>query len=609
MQETKPYDKISIKLETLPTKPGVYQFLDKNNSIIYVGKAKNLKSRVKSYFTHKNSHSDKTRVMVKHICDIKLVVVNNETEALLLEANMIKNLKPRYNILMRDDKKYPYLKITKEPFPRIEKVRTVQKDNGIYFGPFPKGSIIVEIMQIVRHLFKYRSCHLPLNVEDIKKGKYKACLDVQINLCDAPCIGNQSQKDYNDIFEKIQQILNGNFQQIINSMTEEMFQAVKELRFEDAHVLKEKIKVLENYKNKTAVVSNKIHNVEVYSYIEDEEKIYFNAMKVVNGCIISSYSAEVIGKAGESCEDIFRLAIIQTRNKFHFNSDKIVVPQKLDLPKEYVRQIIPKSSPVYSGEYVKLLELSYHNAMFEKSDRIKRATLVDPDRWNMKVVEQMQKDLHLPLLPKHIECFDNSNIQGNFPVASCVVFRNCKPSTAEYRHFNIKSVDGPDDFASMKEIIYRRYSRLQREEKPLPDLIVVDGGKGQLHAAVESLTNLGLMNKISIIGIAKRLEEIFYPDDPYPLCLDKRSTTLKVIQHIRDEAHRFGISFHRNKRSKATIRTQLTDIKGIGNNTAQKLLLKFASVQRIKTATLAELEECVGKSKAAIIFRHFNQQT
>ncbi|MDR1005541.1 MAG: excinuclease ABC subunit UvrC [Bacteroidales bacterium] len=595
--------KLAITLKTLPNTPGIYQFIDKDGVVIYVGKAKNLKSRVGSYFHKDYTLSDKTRMLIRRICDVKLIHVNDETEALLLENNLIKQLKPRYNIMLKDDKAYPWLKITNEPFPRIVKTRIVSKDGGKYFGPYPKGNVLSEIQNLIRTLFKYRSCTLPLTEETINQGKYKACLDFQIHLCEAPCNGNQNREDYNEVFNQIKQVLSGNFQQLITSLTENMMRLANQMKFEEAHEVKKQVAALENYRNKTAVVSSRIRNVEVYSYIEGDGRIYFNALKVVNGCIISSYSTEVAGKIDETSDDIFLTAIVQTRHKFNYNADEIIVPKRLDLPQDYVKQTTPHRD---TTEKYKLLQLSLHNARYEKNDRIKRATLIDPERWSMKTVEQMQKDLHLAVLPKHIECFDNSNIQGNYPVASCVVFRNCKPSNKEYKHFNIKTVVGSDDFASMKEIIYRRYSRLKREDKPLPQLIVIDGGKGQLSAAVESLTALGLADKITVIGIAKRLEEIFFPNDPHPLCLDKRSASLKVIQHIRDEAHRFGITFHRNKRSKATIRTQLTDIKGIGNAISRKLLLKFSSVKCIQDATFAQLEECIGKSKAEIVFRHFN---
>ncbi|MDR1846543.1 MAG: excinuclease ABC subunit UvrC [Bacteroidales bacterium] len=595
-------DRLSLALKTLPKAPGIYQFLNKKNEIIYIGKAKDLYSRVHSYFTHDETLSDKTKVMIRHIYDVKLILVNNETEALLLESNLIKRLKPRYNIMLRDDKRYPWLKITNEDFPRLEKVRIVSKDGGKYFGPYPKGNIMAEIQNLIRTVFKYRTCALPLTSQNVKEGKYKTCLDFQLHLCDAPCIGNQSSEDYKETFVHMEQVLKGNFSPLLKSMKDKMISFAKEERFEEAHQMKEKIILLENYKNHTAVASNKVRDVEIYTYETGEERIYFNALKVVNGCIISSYGTEVAAKTNETALDLFTIAIIQTRNRFRFHSDNIIVPQRLDLPQDYVNQIVPQRN---QKEYYKLLQLSHHNALFEKSDRVKKATLIDPERFSNKVLEQMQTDLHLPKMPKHIECFDNSNIQGKFPVASCVVFRNAKPSKAEYKRFNIKTVVGADDFASMKEIIYRRYSRLQREDKPMPDLIVIDGGKGQLSAAMESIDALGLRDTTNVIGIAKRLEEIFYPNDPYPLCLDKRSVTLKVIQHIRDEAHRFGITFHRNKRSKGTIRTQLTDIDGIGEQLAQKLLLKFVSVERIRNATLSELEDCIPKSKAAAVFNHF----
>ena len=590
-------------LRTLPSLPGVYRYLDKEGNVIYVGKAKNLKNRVLSYFRSDANLSLKTRMLVRKIADIKLIVVNNETEALLLECNLIKKYKPKYNVMLKDDKSYPWICISNEDYPRVFTTRHRKKDGSVYYGPYPSGRMLKDLMALIRQMFRYRLCTQSMTEESVAKGRHKACLNYQMKLCDAPCVGYVSREDYMQTICEIRRMLRGDFTQLKREMKGRMMRYADNLEFEKAQQVKEKIAMLDEYTARTAVISNSDTNVEVYACVGFDRSIMVNAMKVVGGCIIASFSQMVECRLEETEDELLASFITQTRENLSWQAEEILLEHKIDLPDDYVRQTVPVTS-----EKKQLLELCHRNALFAKSDRIKKETLLDPERWSNRLVEQMQKDLHLPKPPYHMECFDNSNIQGNYPVASCVVFRNCKPSNREYKHFNIKTVVGANDFASMKEIVYRRYSRLKSEGKPLPDLIIVDGGKGQLSAAVESLEALGLFGLIPIIGIAKRLEEIFFPFDPYPLCIDKRSNSLKVIQHIRDEAHRFGITFHRSKRSKATFRTSLTDIEGIGDKTAQDLLIRFSSVKQISEASLEELAKCVGPSKARKVYDHYHKE-
>lgn len=590
-------------LRTLPSLPGVYRYLDKEGTVIYVGKAKNLKNRVLSYFRSDANLSLKTRMLVRKIADIKLIVVNNETEALLLECNLIKKYKPKYNVMLKDDKSYPWICVSNEDYPRVFTTRHRKKDGSVYYGPYPSGRMLKDLMALIRQMFPYRLCTQSMTEESVAKGRHKACLNYQMKLCDAPCEGYVSREDYMRMIGEIRRMLRGDFTQLKREMKSRMMQYADSLEFEKAQQVKERIAMLDEYTARTAVISNSNTNVEVYACVGFDKSIMVNAMKVVGGCIIASFSQMVECRLEETEDELLASFITQTRENLSWQAEEILLEHKIDLPDDYVRQTVPVTS-----EKKQLLELCHRNALFAKSDRIKKETLLDPERWSNRLVEQMQKDLHLPKPPYHMECFDNSNIQGNYPVASCVVFRNCKPSNREYKHFNIKTVVGANDFASMKEIVYRRYSRLKSEGKPLPDLIIVDGGKGQLSAAVESLEALGLFGLIPIIGIAKRLEEIFFPFDPYPLCIDKRSNSLKVIQHIRDEAHRFGITFHRSKRSKATFRTSLTDIEGIGDKTAQDLLIRFSSVKQISEASLEELAKCVGPSKARKVYDHYHKE-
>ncbi|MEE0266865.1 MAG: excinuclease ABC subunit UvrC [Bacteroidales bacterium] len=593
---------IETILKSLPTSAGVYRFLDQDGKIIYVGKAKNLKNRVQSYFKNDLSHSPKTRLLVKKIHDIKLVVVSSETEALLLENNFIKQYKPRYNILLKDDKTYPWICVSNEEYPQILTTRKKLKDGSIYFGPYPNGRLLKELQELIGKLYPYRRCKIPMTEQNVLKNKYRACLNKQIKICSAPCEGCVSKEEYREIINDIKKILRGDFHQLKTSLREQMMNYAKTLEFEKAQIFKEKIQLLDAYTSKTSIVTNSSLNAEIFAYEELSDGIMVNAMKVVNGSLISSLSKEVKAPIEEEIIDIFTTAIIQLRSQLGWESEQIIVPQILPLPEDYAKQTLADTN-----DRKKLLDLCKKNALFAKSDKIKRDTILDPERWSKNLISQIQKDLDLPKPPYYMECFDNSNIQGCNAVAACVVFRGGKPSTKEYRHFNIKTVEGPDDYASMKEIINRRYSRLIKEEKPLPDLIIIDGGKGQLAVAVEALSELGLYPQIPIISIAERLEEIYYPGNPYPLCLDKRSNSLKTIQHIRDEAHRFGITHHRNKRSKETFHTMLTQIPGIGEKTAIDLLLRFKSVKQLKETPLEEVEKCIGKAKAQKLFSHLQK--
>lgn len=589
-------------LNTLVSTPGVYQYFDKTGHIIYVGKAKNLKNRVLSYFRNDVKHNLKTQVLVRKIADIKFIHVSSETEALLMENNLIKKYKPKYNIMLKDDKTYPWIRITNEEYPRILTTRNVVKDGSSYYGPYASGKILKELMDLLRNVFTYRSCSLNLTEQGVNQGKFKPCLNAQIGLCDKPCTGEQSRVEYHKMISGIRQVIKGNFSSYLKEMKAQMMTFAEQLNFEKAQIMKERITLLENYSAKSTIVSSISHDLEVYSYIDDEDKVFINMTKVVEGKVNMSFSVEVERKLDIPAIEVFTSAIMQNRLRLQWEAKEIIVPEFLDLPKDYVLQTIPNG-----GERKKLLDFASHNALLYRNQKIKNAKIVDPERWSNKVVLEMQRDLQLAKPPHHIECFDNSNIQGTNPVASCVVFREGKPSNKEYRHFNVKTVVGPDDFASMREIVFRRYSRLSAEGKELPDLIVIDGGKGQLSSAVEALKKAKVYDKVVVIGLAKRLEEIYKPEDNVPICLDRRSHTLQIIQHIRDEAHRFGITFHRNKRSKATFRTQLTDIEGIGDKTARDLLLKYSSVEKIKNATLQSLTECVGKSKAEKVYAFYHQ--
>ncbi|MDT0620269.1 excinuclease ABC subunit UvrC [Croceitalea vernalis] len=590
---------IEVQLSSLPNNPGVYQFYDTDGKILYVGKAKNLKKRVSSYFT-KNHDYGKTRVLVKKINSIKHIVVANESDALLLENSLIKKNQPRYNVLLRDDKTYPWICIKNERFPRIFPTRKLIKDGSEYFGPYTSMKTVKTLLDLVKSVYPLRTCNYDLSLEKIKSGKYKRCLEFHLGNCKGPCENLQSEKEYHRQIEDIRLIIKGNFKSSLSYFKHQMKIYAREMEFEKAQIIKEKIEVLENYKVKSTIVNPKISDVDVFSIFTDETHGYINFLQVSNGSIIRSHTLEIKKKLDESDEELLRLAVIEIRNRFNSNSKELYLPFVVKID-ENLKITVPKL-----GDKRKLLDLSTRNAKFFRQERFKQIKITDPDRHTKRIMAQMKADLRLSKEPTHIECFDNSNIQGSNPVAACVVFKNGKPAKKEYRHFNIKTVIGPDDFASMEEVVFRRYKRLLNEAEPLPQLIVIDGGKGQLSSAVKSLDILGLRGKVAIIGIAKRLEEIYFPEDPIPLYLDKKSESLRIIQQLRNEAHRFGITFHRNKRSSKAINSELEQIEGIGGKTIELLLKEFKSVKRVKEASIDTLARSIGMAKAKKVFEAFH---
>ncbi len=584
--------------KTLPNNPGVYQFVDKQGVIIYVGKAKNLKKRVSSYFS--KTQSGKTKMLVEKIADIRHIVVETETDALLLENVLIKKYQPKYNVMLKDDKTYPWICIKKEAFPRVFLTRNIVKDGSEYYGPYPSVKTARTLLELIHQLYPLRSCKFNLSAQNIKAGKFEVCLDYHIGLCKAPCVGLQTEQDYEQNIKQIRKIIKGNFKDALVYFKKEMQKHAALLEFEKAQDIKEKIDSLQNYQARSTVVNPTINNVEVYNIVSDASTAYVNFLQVGHGAIIRSHTLEIKKKLDETDKDLLELAIVEIRTRFDLQTKEMYVPFVIDILPS-VKKSIPQK-----GDKKRLLELSHRNAVYFRLEKLKQLQLTDPEKHVNRLMKQMQQDLRLPTEPRHIECFDNSNIQGTNPVAACVVFKNGKPVKKEYRHFNIKTVTGPNDFASMEEIVERRYKRLLEEGKALPQLIIVDGGKGQLSSAVKSLKKLGLYGQISIIGIAKRLEEIYFPGDSVPLYLDKKSETLRVIQKARDEAHRFGITFHRKKRIKSGLQTELELIKGIGNKTIALLLRHFKSVKRIKNASYEELKKVVGKHKAGIIRNWFH---
>jgi len=592
---------LDIQIKTLPSKPGVYQYFDKDDKILYIGKAKNLKKRVSSYFT-KTHDNGKTRVLVKKICSIKHIVVDTETDALLLENNLIKKYQPRYNVMLKDDKTYPWICIKKERFSRIFLTRNVIKDGSEYYGPYTSVRTAKALLDLIKELYQLRTCNFFLSKKNIDNGKYKLCLEYHLGNCQAPCEGKQTEEDYNKAIDEIRLIIKGNFKESLKTLTNLMNQFADEMEFEQAHKIKEKIAQLSNYQAKSTVVNPSINNVDVFSIISDEGYGYVNFFKIMNGSIIQSHTAEIKKKLDESDKELLESAIIEIRQRFNSYSKEIYVPFNVEVGRD-IKVTIPKL-----GDKKRIVELSLRNAKYYRQEQFKQIKIIDPDRHVNRIMAQMKKDLRMSEEPRYIECFDNSNIQGTHPVAACVVFKNGKPSKKEYRHFNIKTVEGPDDFASMEEVVYRRYKRLIDEEQDLPQLIVIDGGKGQLSSALKSLDILGLRNKIAIIGIAKRLEEIYYPNDSIPLYLDKKSESLKIIQQLRNEAHRFGINHHRNRRSKSAIQTELEQIPGIGQQTIVTLLQHFRSTKRVKNATLDELTEIIGLSRASKLFNYYQNK-
>lgn len=590
-------------LATMPDAPGIYQFFNKTSQIIYVGKAKNLKKRVYSYFAKEVHDSGKTTILVKQIEDIRYLVVETEQDALLLENNLIKKHQPRYNVLLKDDKTFPWICIKKERFPRVFTTRKFIKDGSQYFGPYTNVKMVYTLLELVGALFKLRNCNLLLSEENIAAGKFRVCLEYHVGNCLGPCESHQSESDYLASIKQIREILKGNINTVLGYLEELMQQYASGYEYEQAQLIKEKIQMLEQYRSKSVVVSSSIHNVDVFSIINKEKVAYVNFLKIINGAIIQTHTLEMRKKLDETDAELLELAIIELRNRYHSDAREVLVNTELELELEGVTFVVPKI-----GDKKHLISLSLKNLFYYIREQETKMDKLDPEHRIDRLMNQMKTDLRMKEQPRLIECFDNSNIQGAFPVAAMSVFRDGKPAKSEYRHFNIKTVEGPNDFASMEEVIERRYSWVMEENLELPQLIVIDGGKGQLSAAVTSLKKVGVYGKVTVIGIAKKLEEIYFPEDSVPIYLDKKGETLRIIQQARDEVHRFGITHHRNRRSKSITATGLSEIKGVGSTTATDVLRHFRSLKRVREATLSELEEVVGKSKAQLIFNHFHPQ-
>lgn len=589
-------------VQALPDSPGVYQYFNSEGKIIYVGKAKNLKKRVNSYFS-KRHEDGKTNILVRQIADIKHIVVESESDALLLENNLIKKYQPRYNILLKDDKSFPWIKITSEAFPRIFVTRQLNKDGGSYYGPYTSVTMVNVLRDLIKELFPIRTCSLKLDKFSIAKGDYKVCLEYHIKNCRGGCVGEESEEEYQIHIESVRNILRGNISSVVAYLKSEMTRLASDLKFEEADVVKRKLESLNNFQSKSVIVSPSISNVDVFSIVEDEKAAYVYFLKVVNGAVVQSHALEVKKRLDESLEEILELAIVEISTKLKSSSREIVVPFQMHFEWSGARFIVPKQ-----GDKKVLLDLATRNATYHRLEKLKQNTIVKRESTPDKSMVALQNALQLSKLPVHIECFDNSNIQGVYPVAACVVFKNGQPSKADYRHFNIKTVEGPNDFASMEEILFRRYIRLIDENTPLPNLIVVDGGKGQLSSAYSILQKLGIENKVEIIGLAKREEEIFFPFESEPLVIGRDSDALRLLQYLRNEAHRFGITFHRNQRSKGFIKSELDEIPNIGDATIKKLIDKFKSVKGIREASLREVSMVVGNAKGQIVFDYFSKK-
>jgi excinuclease ABC subunit C len=590
-------------LNDIPHRPGVYQYWDAEGTLIYIGKAKDLRNRVGSYFNSDNQLNGKTKVLVSKIRKITFTIVDTEIDAWLLENSLIKRHQPRYNIMLKDDKTYPWIIIKKEEFPRIYWTRNMVKDGSTYFGPYASVGMMHTILDLIKETYPLRTCNLPLTIPNIEEGKFKVCLEYQIGNCKGPCQAYQSPEDYNKNIEEIKEILNGKIGNVIRDVKQIIKTAVESMNFEYAHQYQKKLLVLEKYQSKSTVVNSSITNIDVVSIASDERFAFVNYLKIMNGSIIQTQTIEIKKRLDETDEELLTLAITEFRTKFNSTSKEIIVPFDIAISDPGLRFTVPKL-----GEKKSLLELSQKNVMFFKREKMNQHEKLNPDIRSERILSQMQKDLRLTQQPKHIECFDNSNFQGKYPVSAIVVFKDAKPSKKDYRHFNVKTVEGPNDFATMEEAVYRRYKRQLEEEQPLPQLIIIDGGKGQLSSAMTSLKKLGIENRVTVIGIAKRLEELYYPGDSFPLYLDKKSETLKVIQQLRDEAHRFGITFHRKKRDQGTLKTELEMVAGIGKTTADKLLRHFKSVKKIREATEDELSAVLNKTQVKTLVEYFNQQ-
>ena len=590
-------------LKKIPPKPGIYQYWDAAGELIYIGKAKNLKNRVSSYFNKDNSRINaKTKVLVSKITNITFTIVDTEIDAWLLENSLIKKHQPRYNVMLKDDKTYPWIVIKNEPFPRIYWTRRIVKDGSKYLGPYASVSMMHMILELVKEIYPLRTCNLPLTTNNIAAGKFKVCLEYQIGNCKGPCQAFQSSEDYTQNIEDIKDILNGKTGVVIRKVKTALERAVANLDFELAHRLKCQYELLEKYQSKSTIVNSSISDVDVFSIASDQKHAFVNFLKVMNGTVTQTQTLEIKKRLDESDEELLSIAISEFRSRFDSHSKEIVVPFKLELEDQSIKFTVPKL-----GEKKKLLELSQKNVAFFKREKLEQYEKLNPELRTERLLTLMMKDLRLNQLPRHIECFDNSNFQGKYPVSAIVVFKDAKPCKKEYRHFNVKTVEGPNDFATMEEAVYRRYKRIQEEGSALPQLVIIDGGKGQLSAALKSLKLLGLENQLTVIGIAKRLEEIFYPGDQYPLYLDKKSETLKIIQQLRDEAHRFGITFHRHKRDKGTLVTELERISGIGKTTSEKLLKHFKSVKRIREASEEELKNVLNLKQTRAVLSYFDK--
>ena len=590
------------KVSLLPHSPGVYRFLNSEGEVIYVGKAKDLHRRVSQYFRPPESLDRKTRVMVGKICDMMFAVVETEQDALLLENNLIKKLQPRYNILLKDSKTYPWIVVKKEPYPRVMLTRHLAKDGSRYFGPYSNASYAHAMLELIAQLYPLRTCKMRLEEDAIAAGKFKVCLNAHLGRCSAPCVGRISRDDYDAMISAVETLLAGGARGLIRENREKMADAAARLDYEHAQVYKERAMLLERHYSKSAIVNQTMSDTDVFSIVSEGQEHFCNFLRIREGCVVQSFNMELEARIEEPQEEVLAAFMAEMISKFGALSKEVVVPFAPGGEFTGVEVTVPQK-----GNKMELLRLSQKNAGALKVEKYRHEEKVNPDEYNMRVMEALKRDLGMQDLPHHIECFDNSNIQGTNPVASCVVFRECRPSKKDYRHFNIKTVVGANDYASMKEVVNRRYSRLLAEGEPLPQLIVIDGGRGQLHFAMEALHELGIADKVCAVGLAKRLEEIIRPGDPYPLFLDKNSTSLKVLMQIRDEAHRFGITHHRNLRSKSQIGSQLAEIPGVGEATAARLLTRFKSVKRIKEASLNDLEEVVGKKVAANVYDYFNE--
>ena len=593
-------EEIQNILKTLPNQPGIYQYFNDKGEIIYVGKAKNLKKRVTSYF-NKTVDNYKTKVLVKKIVDIKYIVVDTELDALLLENNLIKKYQPKYNIQLKDDKTYPWIVIKREAFPRVFATRQFIRDGSKYFGPYSNVKVMNALLDMIKEMYKLRTCSLQLDPAKIEKSNYKVCLEYHLGNCLGPCEEYQSQAEYDEQIAEIEQILKGNTAQVVSLLKKQMQDHAAKFEFELAQKAKERLEILENFQSKSTIVSPSIHKVDVLTLVKDDTTYYVNFLNVVNGAIVHGFTSRLKDPLQQSDAEIMNFALTEMRNRFHSQSKEILSNINFEIELPDLRLTIPKM-----GDKKTLVDLSVKNATYYRLDQLKREAIKNPERNTERILNQIKKDFRLVELPRHMECFDNSNIQGTNPVSACVVFRDAKPSKKDYRHFNIKTVEGPNDFASMEEVVYRRYKRMLDEGQSLPNLIVIDGGKGQLSSALTALEKLDLRGKVAICGIAKKLEEIFFPGDSLPIYLDKRSESLKVIQHMRNEAHRFGITHHRSKRSKGSLVSEVESIPGIGPKTFEKLMQHFKTVPKIKSSSLESIAAIVGKAKAETVYRHFH---